>query len=633
MNWRHRLQPNVLAVLLLLLMAILAGGSARRESVTIDEVAHVGAGVSYLQKLDYRMNEEHPPLAKVLAAIPLVIRGVHADYSHLSWTFSGGFFRQYLGEWVFGHAFITQWNDPHATMFWARIPMLLLTLGFGWVIYLYGAKLGDSWGGLLCLAAYATTPTFLVFGPLVLTDLGITFFSVLTLWTFAEMWRDPTRAAVLKFGLAFAGALLSKFSAGLLLFCFAAFILSLRVRPREFLPLDKIQRRIWRRRRLWSLAKGIFLAGIVVYIVYLVLSWNQPTDSFNVMKHFPPSPLLRRLLMPPWTYLRGLIGFIFGSSRPTYVLSHSYTHGVWFYFPLVFLLKSQLAFLVLLLLACVIFIIAKGKVKEQSNIVAIGTELHWRAVWIFFSVFVAGCLLSRLTISIRHFSVPIILMTLMLAPLPRMIDLLRTSSWRLWRTAQLLVLLLVLTSIAIVSRAYPFYFPFLNSLSLGRPGYMLVNDSNLDWNQALPEVENFVQRRGLQHVLVDEYGFSDPAVYVPQGQLWNCQDPAATDAGLWAFVSAGMIADGHNCLWLFQYPHEPLAAGSMYAFRLPAAIPAQGSPGGPPPKSAWHNFAGAPGQEDFRLFFLNCIRDPNQLQPTMDRIIAEFQKAAQKKQK
>jgi pimeloyl-ACP methyl ester carboxylesterase len=59
-------------VLLLALMALLAGGAARRESVTIDEVAHIGAGVSYLQKLDMRMNEEHPPLAKVLAAVPLV---------------------------------------------------------------------------------------------------------------------------------------------------------------------------------------------------------------------------------------------------------------------------------------------------------------------------------------------------------------------------------------------------------------------------------------------------------------------------------------------------------------------------------------------------------------------------------
>ena len=68
-------------VLLLALMALLADGAARRESVTFDEVAHIGAGVSYLQKLDMRMNEEHPPLAKVLAAVPLVVRGVHADYS------------------------------------------------------------------------------------------------------------------------------------------------------------------------------------------------------------------------------------------------------------------------------------------------------------------------------------------------------------------------------------------------------------------------------------------------------------------------------------------------------------------------------------------------------------------------
>jgi hypothetical protein len=47
-------------------MAILAGGAARRESITFDEIAHIGAGVSYLQKLDMRMNPEHPPLAKVL---------------------------------------------------------------------------------------------------------------------------------------------------------------------------------------------------------------------------------------------------------------------------------------------------------------------------------------------------------------------------------------------------------------------------------------------------------------------------------------------------------------------------------------------------------------------------------------
>jgi dolichyl-phosphate-mannose--protein O-mannosyl transferase len=205
------------AVLLLALMALLADEAARRESVTFDEMAHIGAGVSYLQKQDMRMNEEHPPLAKVLAALPLVVRGVHADYSHVSWTFSGsGLFKQYLGEWIFGHWLITRWNEPIATVFWARQPMMFLTLVLGIVLFLYGSRLGDPWGGLLCLCAYATMPVMLAFGPLVLTDIAITLFVVLTLWAFASMWRLPSRETVLLFGLAFGGALLSKFSAVLL---------------------------------------------------------------------------------------------------------------------------------------------------------------------------------------------------------------------------------------------------------------------------------------------------------------------------------------------------------------------------------------------------------------------------------
>ena len=100
MNSERPLQPkSVTAAVILLLgmMAVLAGGAARRESITVDEVAHIGAGVSYLQKLDMRLNVEHPPLAKALAALPLILGGVRADYKDLSWSFSDGFFKQYLG--------------------------------------------------------------------------------------------------------------------------------------------------------------------------------------------------------------------------------------------------------------------------------------------------------------------------------------------------------------------------------------------------------------------------------------------------------------------------------------------------------------------------------------------------------
>ena len=42
------------------------------ESATFDEPGYVAAGYSYLKTGDFRMNPEHPPLAKVLIALPLL---------------------------------------------------------------------------------------------------------------------------------------------------------------------------------------------------------------------------------------------------------------------------------------------------------------------------------------------------------------------------------------------------------------------------------------------------------------------------------------------------------------------------------------------------------------------------------
>jgi hypothetical protein len=625
----------VAVALLLAMMALLSGGAARRESVTVDEVAHIGAGVSYLQRLDMRMNEEHPPLPKALAAIPLVLRGVHADYSHVSWTFSNKMFNAFLGEWVFGHWVIMRWNDPHATLLWARVPMLLLTLLLGLAIYAYGSRLGDSWGGLLCLCAYVSMPAFLAFGPLVITDIAIALFWVLAVWQLPEMWHSPSRWTVIKFGLALGGAFLSKFSSGLLFFVFVAVVLSLRWRYVPEQPTDKAALRAWRRRAWRNMAEATFWAALFVYVIYFVLSWNEPTDSFNIIPHFPGSPLLRRLLMPLWKYLRGLLGFAFSAaSRPTYILGHAYSHGVWFYFPVLFVLKSPLALLLLLLLAVGIAIFLKrrsrGQPSGQRSAIPSGTELHWRAVWVSLVVFVTACMLNRLDISIRHFSVALAVVPLLLAPLPRMLESLQRSNWRGARAGKWVTIGLAAASLVTAVRAYPNYFPFLNVLSMGRPAYLLVNDSNLDWNQSLPEVEKFVRQRGLNQILLDEYGFSEPTVYVPEAQLWRCQEPSPADGGRWVALSASNIADGSNCLWLMQYPHEALAGGSMYAIQLPQTIPAAGTAGGPPLPEAYRYFGGAPGF-DVRTIFANCIRDPQQLQSTMDRMQASFQAGAQKK--
>jgi hypothetical protein len=73
-----------------------------------------------------------------------------------------------------------------------------------------------------------------------------------------------------------------------------------------------------------------------------------------------------------------------------------------------------------------------------------------------------------------------------------------------------------------------------------------------------------------------------------------------------------------------------LAGGSMYAFHLPQTIPAAGEPDGPPLPNAYRYLGGMSPLGDPRAMFLNCIRDPQQLQPTMDRMMA-LATAAQKK--
>src|SRR6202795_3363379 len=613
---------SVLAGALLILMAVLAGGAALRESVTVDEVAHIGAGLSYLQKLDLRLNEEHPPLPKVLAALPLVLRGTHADYSHISWTCSDAFFPAYLGEWVFGDWVRTKWNDPVSVLAWARVPMLVVAVILGWVLFVYARRLGGDWAGLLCLSVYVSTPAFIAFAPLVHTDLAVTLFSLMTLWRFAELWQNPSRRNAIVFAICLAAALLSKFTAIILFFAFIAFALSTRWRPVSGQPTDKPETRAWRRLRWRVTLQGILWAALVVYLFYFIFSINQPTSALDRLGHGAVTEPLRRLLMPPWLYLRGVLLVLVTGSRPTFILGRGYPHGVWFYFPVLFLFKSALGFLGLLALALSFGLTQKR--DDEANTRAIPDEfaIHWRVLWVSLLVFSGFFLLSRLDISIRHFSIPLVLLIVLLAPLPRMIERLRHSAPNAARLVAALAVVLTLSCLFTAVRTYAFYFPHINALSFGRPGYALVNDSNLDWNQSLPEVEAFAEQYGLQSIALDEYGFTDTAVDVPQAHIWDCQRPTVADDGQWVAVSANMIMDGHNCIWLIDRKSVSLAGGSMYAVHLPNHIPEAGTLSGPPLPSEFREFAGAPF--DLRSFFLNVIHHPEKLPQAWEEMQARF---------
>ena len=130
---------------------------------------------------------------------------------------------------------------------------------------------------------------------------------------------------------------------------------------------------------------------------------------------------------------------------------------------------------------------------------------------------------------------------------------------------------------------------------------------------------------------MDIYGFSDATAVVPRSRLWDCQAPGAADAGLWVVVSANEILDGHNCIWLMEYPHEPLAGGSMFAVQLPRTIPPAGTPRGPPPVEARWLFLRMPFE--MRQAFLSLYRHPEDMPRVLADMQARFQQELEKRKK
>ncbi len=70
-----RIRPGWLTIVAAVLFVVLFAElffSVRQNSQTFDESAHIYAGYSYWKHGDFGINPEHPPLAKMLATLPLL---------------------------------------------------------------------------------------------------------------------------------------------------------------------------------------------------------------------------------------------------------------------------------------------------------------------------------------------------------------------------------------------------------------------------------------------------------------------------------------------------------------------------------------------------------------------------------
>jgi hypothetical protein len=502
----------------LALYAALAVSSLSQQSATFDEGAHLPAGYTALALGDYRLNLEHPPLVKMLAAAPLLALRPRVDMADDSW--------QRGRQWKFGHRFLYEWNDADRLLLWGRLPVVALSVLLALAVWAWTRQHWGRGGAGAALGLCVLSPDVLAHGQLVTTDVGFALCLFLAVAAFERLTDRVTWSRLLAAAAACGAACATKFSAVVLLPVLGLLALAVALLPCaiEMAPAGLRARTMKGRTGRLLLAAGLLVAlGAVgwaaVWAVYRFRYGIAPTPAASALLDWqlvaPPGGLLGTLAgfarehhLVPEGYLFGFLQVLrLSAERPAFLWGELSATGWWYYFPVTFALKTPLP---LLLLSGFALARAARGVLARRDISALRLELF---VWLPVAVYWLLTLTRNLNIGHRHL-LPIYPF-LFVAAGRAAVALARRGFPG--RTA---VVVLGLWYAVGTLHVHPHPLAYFNEL-VGGPaqGYRYLVDSNLDWGQDLKHLKVFLDRAGIERVKLSYFGTADPAYYGIPGEL------------------------------------------------------------------------------------------------------------------
>jgi hypothetical protein len=498
-----------IAATLLAVYAALCLTSMRSSACTFDEVIHLPPGWVSWTLGDHRMNPDHPPLLRRLAALPLLFMDVHMDAGDHAWQVSR--------PWEFGKRFLFRWNDADRLLFWGRLSMIAwvgCALGlavFGWTRRLFGMPAAG-----FALFLYALAPDMLAHGQVVANDLGITLFLFLGVVAFERLSEKVTPARVALLGLALGAAVATKFSGVALVAILGVLAVVAALRPEPLAVALPGRERSVRTRpaRLAVLLACFVPAGLVAatvvwsaYGFHSALARDAAANAaFDWSRIQPPDPvvrgafaLVRRLQLLPdaWTY--GFLHFLDHSqTRPAFLMGEHSETGWPHYFLVTFAVKTPVP---LLLLGGAAVVVAW---RERAQ----GRRLAF--VWLPFALYFGLALTRTINIGHRHL-LPVYPFLFVAAGHAAAAAWNRRSGRAVARAA--LVALLAWYAAGTL-RVHPHYLAYFNELA-GGPGngYQYLVDSNLDWGQDLIGLRAYMERNAVPRLKLLYFGTADPGYY------------------------------------------------------------------------------------------------------------------------
>jgi len=459
-----------------------------QENQTFDEGMHLAAGLSYLRTGDYRMNPEHPPLGKMLAAVPLLFTQARVPLDHPSW--------KSVDQYQFGQAFLYQNNfTPDQLLLLGRLPTIALTALFGIALAWWTRREFGMAASLLAVFLFTTDPNLIAHGRYVTSDLIAALAFFLSVVTWIRFLYLPSARSLMLAGLALAFALVSKFSMVIL--------------PPILLLLYLIkapqQKRLSPAHLLKSFLAVCGIAAILIAIVYWPEANRQrlPRLAESVDRNHPVGYVFHRFgkafRVPAHPYLLGLYRVAVHNSEghDSYLLGKQSLKGRWYYFPVAFAVKTPSVVLVLTLLSIGALLLAPPK----------GESFRWIALALPMLLYFGFSMTSGINIGLRH----------LLPVYPFLFAIIAAAFFRLplrQKSQTALLGLVVLLQAFEVASIHPHYLAFFNGLSggpLAGPDYLV--DSNIDWGQDLKNLKRYMESHQLDNICLSYFGSAEPSYY------------------------------------------------------------------------------------------------------------------------
>jgi dolichyl-phosphate-mannose--protein O-mannosyl transferase len=511
----------------------------RTQSLTYDEPVHIAEGLNAWRYGRFEQYNDHPPLARLWCALPLIGSQWQVDVEPLFDSFR-----------------VTRIApDPVSLARRARAMNVLFGLLLAWLVWRAANRLFSRTAANFALALFTFSPSLIAHFSIAATDGAATLFIFATAWALVRWRQQPTWNRTAGLGVLLGLLLLAKFSTA------PMFVLALLWMP----PLDVDTIIPSPTRWNWGkTAAALLLAFFVVWAGYFFHVSHLSVRDGTLTATFPhwSAPIVKpvrgdrnySLLIPAGEYIEGFRELVRHNrqGQPAFFLGQVSTHGGWrLYYPVVILLKWPTIVLALSLAGWAIALGRKVRVPPDLWIMA-----SFPALYLVMAIFAHFNLGDRHVLPIYPFAI-----------------LFAAAAWE-WATrkravAALLIVLVVLNAVDALRYA-PGYLSYFTPFVRPAESFRLLTDSNLDWGQGLLALKDYQRNHPGERISLSYFGSVDPQEYGIQADFFDGHKRVPGTVIVSATNLSGQyLAEPERYRWLLERKPVKIFDHSLYVFHVP----------------------------------------------------------------